>query len=70
MTPSETSVELNKPEDWERITGITIMDADGWRSPGDPPYEKPISRDEFMRRMSISTICASLEALRALGIGS
>lgn len=47
---------LKTPDEWCRIKDIFIMDPDGWRKAGDPSWETPIAEDDFMTRMSISTI--------------
>jgi len=56
------SAEDNKllPVDWEKQTGITIMNADGWHRgvkdyPGAQDWDKPITRHEFHARATVST---------------
>ena len=47
------------PFEWEKETGVTIMDADGWRfGHGElkaKPYDEPITRKEFDARVVWST---------------
>jgi len=46
-----------KPQYWAEQYGVMIADPDGWRSPGDPSWDTPITRDDFEARLWISTIC-------------
>lgn len=48
--------EVRTPEEWMWVTGILIMDPDGWRREGDPPWSQPITREEFIRRAGVSTV--------------
>jgi len=41
------------PEHWERVTGIRIIDPDGWR--GKAVWEHPVTRELFLRRAAEST---------------
>jgi hypothetical protein len=43
------------PEHWERVTGIRIIDDDGWRSQGDTAWNQPLTRKEFIHRAIQST---------------
>jgi len=43
------------PEEWSAEKGIRIMDPDGWRSKGDPAWNKPIDEEDFMFRARMST---------------
>jgi hypothetical protein len=45
-----------KPEFWAEQYGIKIHDPDGWRNPGDPSWNTPLTRDDFEQRMRFSTI--------------
>lgn len=45
-----------KPEEWAEETGIRILDPDGWRSPGDPSYDEPITLADFSERTWVSTV--------------
>jgi hypothetical protein len=49
-------MELKTPVKWSTEFGIVILDADGWSEPGAPSWYTSISREEFVRRMSLSTI--------------
>lgn len=49
-------VELKNAAQWSEEFGIVILDADGWQGRDPLPFETPISRAEFERRMNISTI--------------
>ena len=41
---------------WQQLTEVTIIDADGWdRSNWNESWNEPISFDEFIRRLSLST---------------
>jgi hypothetical protein len=55
--------ELATPEEWERRTGIEILDPDGWMGEDPKPWEQPISAAEFDRRAAEST-CAHVPAPR------
>ena len=48
------------PAEWERITGIKVLDAIGWSirytQLVPKPYHKKISRREFVRRARLSSI--------------
>lgn len=52
--------ELKTPKEWQVVTGVVVMDPDGWRSkcgkhePRD--FNDPITQEEFEDRLSISTI--------------
>jgi hypothetical protein len=53
-----------RPEDWCRIHKVVILDPDGWRGVDSPSWDTPIDEDEFLERMSVSTICSSDKGLR------
>ena len=46
--------KLNEQK-WSKILGITILDPDGWRN-DNTPLEKKIIFDDYLNRMSYSTI--------------
>jgi hypothetical protein len=50
--------EILRPSgQWVLLTGLDILDPDGWdRQNFNQSWTEPISRDEFMRRASESTI--------------
>ena len=53
--PTSTA-ELKSAHEWETELGIVIHDADGWRGLDAPSMDDPITRAEFLLRMSMSTI--------------
>jgi hypothetical protein len=44
------------PREWQAVTGITILDNDGWRT-DNKPFTDEITHEEFTRRAFEST-CA------------
>lgn len=52
-------VPVKPPAEWAAEHGVRIMDPDGWRQRcGDLParsFEEPLTRREFVQRMSVST---------------
>lgn len=46
---------LRLPTDWSEITGIQIMDPDGWHGPNALSWITGISRSEFIERANMST---------------
>lgn len=40
------------PEDWQDITGVFIIDRDGWPM---GTWEQPITREEFLTKAAAST---------------
>lgn len=48
--------ELKTPDEWQAITGITIVDADGWGGKDGRPFTDKIGYTEWCRRMSRSTV--------------
>lgn len=44
------------PSEWEEISGITVLDPDGWdRKNYDVSWNTPIDEEEWYHRMSRST---------------
>lgn len=43
------------PVDWERLTGIKVLDPDGWRE-ADKDYGDPVSIAEFGELCKTSTV--------------
>jgi hypothetical protein len=43
------------PEEWERLTGVHIIDDDGWRGQHQQDWDEPITKEEFLDRASFST---------------
>lgn len=50
------SDNLKTPREWEPITGLEILDADGWRGRTGRSFQEPISVEEFRYRAALSTI--------------
>lgn len=49
--------DLRLPSEWEEEFGYRIMDPDGWdRANFTEDWAKPISREEFARKSSGSTV--------------
>jgi hypothetical protein len=49
---------LRTPAEWSALTGVTVMDPDGWRGTRILPaksWEEPIGRDEWEQRLAVST---------------
>lgn len=55
-------VILKSAHEWCDVSGIEILDPDGWRGKNGRPMTDLIDRDEFNRRMVVSTV--SLRAAR------
>jgi hypothetical protein len=49
------SERLLTPYEWELVTGIQVLDPDGWRVDG-KSWLEPVSLAEFSRRVMTSTI--------------
>lgn len=50
------STEKKTPNEWMAVTGIEIMDPDGWdRRNFDADWEIPLTRDEFLGKAFMST---------------
>lgn len=47
--------DLRHPEEWEKIEGIRIVNADGWLNTS-TPWDLPISYAEFLELSNASTI--------------
>jgi hypothetical protein len=41
---------------WEQLTGIRVVDPDGWRSPQEKDWSEPIDKAEWEERMMRSTV--------------
>lgn len=48
--------ELKFPREWEAIDGVKVIDPDGWSHGSYQSWGTPISREEWERRLSTSTI--------------
>lgn len=54
---AEAEEEVCKPPiEWCIEMGVQVMDPDGWRGPGAPSWDEPITREEFVQRVSVSTV--------------
>lgn len=49
-------VTLRTPKEWQEVTGLEILDADGWRGRTGRDFTEAISEEEFRYRASFSTI--------------
>ena len=50
--------DLRTSEEWQKVCSFKILDPDGWARHGDfnySWYEEKITREEFEKRMMIST---------------
>jgi hypothetical protein len=47
--------KYKKPSEWAELTGVEILDPDGWRN-GGPSWETPIPWDMFLSRYNESTV--------------
>ena len=50
--------DLRTSEEWQKVCSVKILDPDGWDRYGDfnySWYEEKITRQEFERRMIVST---------------
>ncbi len=54
------------PTEWEKITGIRILDPDGWRQDNKDWWE-PIDEEEWEKRMMQSTIQMGMTKKRGEG---
>lgn len=48
--------DLKTPREWAKVTGIEVLDADGWRGRTGRSFTDEISEEEFRYRASFSTI--------------
>lgn len=48
-------VKVLTPDQWCSRYGVTISNPDGWRTPGSPSWDEPITLREFHRRAGAST---------------
>lgn len=53
MTENETR---KTPAEWAAERGSRILDPDGWRMDGAPPFDEPTTYADFSWRFAISTI--------------
>ena len=60
-----TTPQTRPSAEWCQITGITVLDPDGWdRMNLEASWAEPITRAEFMRRCWTSTISAEESKIR------
>lgn len=52
--PDDLPPEELPADEWCSITGIRILDPDGWRE-DNLPWDAPITEGEFIRRAMVST---------------
>ena len=45
-----------RPAEWCELLGVEMIDDDGWRGRNEQPYDMPCGLEEFMIRVSESTI--------------
>jgi hypothetical protein len=48
--------ELRTPDEWGREFGVRVVDPDGWRGKDGRDWNDSISREEYERRMVLSTV--------------
>lgn len=53
--PDDLPADELPADEWCTITGITVLDPDGWREDG-LPWDAPITEAEFGRRAMRSTV--------------
>lgn len=46
------------PAEWAAEIGYRILDPDGWRHDGGPPFDQPLTYAEFEPRFAVSTVQA------------
>lgn len=67
MAEGITTTDLKTPDEWQEITGITILDADGWGGKDGRPWTDKIGYVEWNKRMSRSTVqMKSIEQYREI----
>ena len=45
----------HRPETWQKLTGITVLDPDGWRR-DNKSWNTPLTEKQWNERMCISTV--------------
>ena len=55
---------LKKPEEWEEISGIRVVDPDGWRRDG-ASFDEPCTQAQFRKRCGESTVQGECKMPRA-----
>lgn len=56
-----TELTKLKPEEFEKILGVTILDPDGWNRRDPEDFDRPITIYEFLDKMIPSTVRPSAE---------
>lgn len=46
---------VRTPSEWEEVSGVVVLDPDGWRGKDEMPWSEPIEWSDFARRAAIST---------------
>lgn len=54
--PPPDGEERRPAREWQERAGYVVVDPDGWREPGAPGPDEPITYDEFERRAASSTV--------------
>ncbi len=60
--------ERRTGDEWCRVTGIIILDPDGWDRTNDSFLTEKIGFGEFLKRKTMSTTCLSDKALELYGL--
>lgn len=47
---------LKTPTEWAALSGIRIIDIDGWRSPEEKDFSLPVTQEEFDGRVIRCTV--------------
>ncbi|MFG3715831.1 hypothetical protein [Micromonospora sp. NPDC047730] len=50
-----TRPDLRTPDEWSEVTGLVVLDPDGWRADG-RPWSAPLTRADFLKRAMRSTL--------------
>lgn len=58
------SDELKTPDEWQEVTGVRVLDPDGWRRDG-KSWTEAIPEEEFRQRATWSTLYQSAWPMRA-----
>lgn len=47
---------LKTPTEWAALSGIRIIDIDGWRSPEEKDFSLPVTKEEYDQRVIRCTV--------------
>jgi hypothetical protein len=54
---AEAKPDLKTPQEWAATRGVRILDPDGWREEGSPPFDQPCEwSDDVGRRLWLCTV--------------